>query len=531
MSKGGTGGKNFALRSSIKGPQLRLHGLPCIHSISGSVPSLNPLRAVVASLPSIPDHNPSYSASWSLRSHNHSHPKPTPGYPTLAPHEMRATQSIADNPLPEDTINGGGALAKLRVPRAKMEWRNENVKIVPVRGNMHWWLGAGETVAHKQESRWGNGEMEEGGARGIPQVGRAGHKRQSRRSGVGRPHRHRVGWLGQPTVVMDEMWGRAPQRRETRRAGWTAQRRGHGARAMGQAESGARPLGRCFISENGRSPRTTPRSDGRACGTISASERGCHVVDSVDGPPGGAIVAEASLGRVGHSPLGQQGRRAVQGGRAIGDLGEPTRAQIGRAKLAGGGGVDVLRGRWYRSRREPKCPSHVVDGVARRKRWRRRPVAGVESGRQRVRDQALGLWRGACAPRRTPRALSRRGRNESVRAMRLCRGELRIVVLDERLAQSLAAMSLAPGAQAAGRGRQFHRSGETGVSGIASESGLSAGVSVRMLGSQVGGEGRGQRARSRGTPSRRPEDSSPHNRLLGACKRSLVATSRRGYER
>ncbi|KAJ7831050.1 hypothetical protein B0H14DRAFT_3714155 [Mycena olivaceomarginata] len=384
--------------------------------------------------------------------------KPTPGYPTLAPHE---------NP-------GGGCWeglwkgsATAQISRRLSAGRSaghavscrydplpEDVMIVPVRGNTHWWLGAGETVAHKRESRRGNGEMEEGGARGIPQVGRAGHKRQSRPSGVGRAHRHRVGWVGQPTVVMDEMWGRAPQRQETRRAGWTAQRRGHGARAMGQAESGARPPGRCFISENGRSPRTTPRSDGRARGTISAdgvartdadactcsaTERGCHLADS---PPGGAIVAEASLGRVGHSPLGQQGRRAVRGGRAIGDLGEPTRAQIGRAKLAGVPATLLMV--WH----------GVSGGVGGQ--WQALSPGGGECG-----TRALGLWRGACAPRRTPRASSRRGRNESpVRAMRLRRGELRVVVLDERLAQSLAAMSLAPGAQAAGRGRQFHRSGE-----------------------------------------------------------------------
>jgi hypothetical protein len=73
-----------------------------------------------------------------------------------------------------------------------------------------------------------------------------------------------------------------------------------------------------------------------------------------------------------------------------------------------------------------------------------------------------------------------RGRNElPVRAVLLRRGELRVVVLDERIAQSLTRMSLALGPQAAGRGRQLHRSSETGVSGIASRSGLSAGASAR----------------------------------------------------
>ncbi|KAJ7843754.1 hypothetical protein B0H14DRAFT_2585530 [Mycena olivaceomarginata] len=72
----------------------------------------------------------------------------------------------------------------------------------------------------------------------------------------------------------------------------------------------------------------------------------------------------------------------------------------------------------------------------------------------------------------------------TVRTARLRRGELRVGVLDECIAQSLAGTSLAPGARAAGRRRQLHRSGETGVSGIASKSGLSAGASARTLRSE-----------------------------------------------
>jgi hypothetical protein len=66
--------------------------------------------------------------------------------------------------------------------------------------------------------------------------------------------------------------------------------------------------------------------------------------------------------------------------------------------------------------------------------------------------RVLILWQGVCAPRRTPRASSRQGQNKSpVRAVHLRRGELRIVVVDERIAQRLAGTSLALEAQAAGR--------------------------------------------------------------------------------
>ncbi|KAJ7301538.1 hypothetical protein DFH08DRAFT_827413 [Mycena albidolilacea] len=84
MSKGGNGGKKIALCSSIKCPHHQLHGLPCIHSVSGSVPPLDPLHAVAALLP-IPYH----TVTHPILLHGHFAPIPYHTIPhTLPPMEV-----------------------------------------------------------------------------------------------------------------------------------------------------------------------------------------------------------------------------------------------------------------------------------------------------------------------------------------------------------------------------------------------------------------------------------------------------------